>query len=126
MWDSLLGKILEKIFAKVTSVEDLIFLLIFFSAGIWISRYWMKYQKLQQELQKKLGGPKDSKPEAIREIETYSKAPHSCHNFENLLKENNEIKMRLSKVMNVLSKEFDQTWDRYLYDANRDPDEDDV
>lgn len=35
-----------------------------------------------------------------------------------------DAKIRVSKIMNVISKEYDGQWDRYLYDKDLAPEED--
>lgn len=37
--------------------------------------------------------------------------------------QNQEASVRITKVMNILSKEYDGQWDRYLYDKDLSPKE---
>lgn len=56
---------------------------------------------------------------------------HSCETrkffLNEMLKfdvEKHEVNVKLAKVMNIISKEFDKKYDRYLYDAEVDPKDD--
>lgn len=131
--DSLLYKAIEKIIAKVSSIEDLIFLIICLSAGMLIHRKWLSSGE-------QLPSPSDpakqlpaSKTKTQEEIETYSSKDHKCANIDSMQRKifqmNTdflEMKFRLGKVMNVMSHEFEKKWDRYMYDPERSLDEDDV
>lgn len=112
-------KLLNKLIEKATTPEDLILMILLFGLGILATPLWKKYSnKPPTSEQKEELCPITGKKMKCEEI------PKVLQELKQLQIHLHDAKLRITKIMNVVSKEYEGQWDRYLYDTNIDPDED--
>ena len=115
-------KIVDKLVSMLTTPEDLIFTICLLGFGTVLIREWQKSSKKNEDL-KKEGVP----------LCPLTNQPAKCHDIPEVIVElkkissdNKDIQNRTSKLMNIVSKEFEGRWDRYLYDKDLSAKDDDV
>lgn len=110
---------IDKLAEKFMTPEDLVLMILLFGLGILtthlLPKYWSKpnISEKKEEQVCPVTGEKmrcDNIPGLIKELKHIQKQIADAEN-------------RISKIMNVLSKEYDGQWDRYLYDKDLSPKE---
>lgn len=114
-------KIVDKLVSTLSTPEDLVFTIILLVFGTVMIREWKKSLKKKED------------PKEIVPICPLTDLPAKCNDIPEVVKElrkikedNKDIQARTSKLMNIISKEFEGRWDRYLYDRDLSPKDDDV
>ncbi len=122
MFEQMMVKIVDKLVSMLTTPEDLIFTICLLGFGTVLIREWQKSLKKNEEPKK------ENVP-----LCPLTKLPAKCHDIPEVIVElkkisadNKDIQNRTSKLMNIVSKEFEGRWDRYLYDRDISPKDDDV
>ncbi|MFA5071294.1 MAG: hypothetical protein WC511_02875 [Candidatus Pacearchaeota archaeon] len=129
-------KVIEKIVSKLTTPEDLIFMSIVLVFGIIAIPLWNKYFVGSSERAKekpsitkkaeKICPVHGDKPKCQEIPELINEFNKLVQDLQKVAKDNVDIQNRCAKIMNVISKEYEGRWDRYLYDKELTPRDDDV
>lgn len=109
-------KLIDKLVASITTPEDLVLMTLLFGLGImttrWLPKYWNKQKRLDSE---KEVCPLTGKKPKCEDI------PALLSEIKEIQEEIQEVNVRVCKIMNILSKEYEGQWDRYLYDNDMSP-----
>lgn len=112
----LLMKVVTKLIDKYMTVEDLLFLSFLFTLGIVTTLLYQKFWKKPVAS----GNDVDVCPLTGKELEC-KKIPPLIQELKKIQAQMIEAEVRVSKIMNILSKEYEGQWDRYLYDNSVSP-----
>lgn len=118
MITEVLSKMISKLVEKFMTPEDLVLMTLLFALGILTTRLLPKFWS------------KPAISESGEKLCPLTGERLRCENIPQILEElkhvqeqNQEASVRITKVMNILSKEYDGQWDRYLYDKDLSPKE---
>ena len=117
----LLTKVANKLIDKTDKPEDLILMIMLFILGIAMT---LLFPKLWNKPEK------SEKNEKAVDLCPNTAVGNKCKNVTLVLEELQDLQdqiidvsVRLTKIMNVLSKEYNGHWDRYLFDKDVSPKE---